>query len=242
MKKILFGIGLLAAAMVACLATMVVVVRMRGGLGPEQAGLAKVPLVGGLFPLREAPEEPTGEPEEAEGLEPGRELPFVRFGTEARLRRLAEQLTEKKSEYDAALMQLNRRERELESWEGQLQEERDTVLKKFTKRRQELESLREELNQRERELDAREIKLEQAEESNLKGAAEIYGKMAPDRAAEILTEMFVSDQKETVVKIIYLMNDRNAAKVLESLETPQMGAEITERLKHVIPAETQQGG
>jgi flagellar motility protein MotE (MotC chaperone) len=45
--------------------------------------------------------------------------------------------------------------------------------------------------------------------------------------------MYSSGQQDTVVKIIYLMQDRSAAKTLEAIADAKIGAAITQKLKQI---------
>jgi flagellar motility protein MotE (MotC chaperone) len=232
------------AALVVFLISLAVVVRTRGGLSPTHAQLADAPLLGALFPVKEEAEGVGAPAEGEEGgiLRPGRQVPFLRFGPEARLQKLAQELTAKKSEYDSLLRQVERRSRELDAWERQMKKERDDLLSVLRGQEEDLGALQQELARKEEQLAALQIAIEQAEEDNLKSTADIYGKMASERAAEILTQMYGDGEQETVVKIIYLMQDRSAAKLLESITDPKIGADITGRLKRITQTEQQTGG
>ena len=233
-KAILIG-GTVFLGIVAFMASLVVIINSRGGLGPSHAGLARVPVVGSLLNVRTAPEEEDQEAAaEARELPADRDVPFLRLGPEARLQTLAEELKVKKSEYELALSRLDRRSRQLDAWERQLKKERDELRQKFNQEKEDLARLRTEVDQRQTDLDALQIAIEQAEQSNLKKMAEIYSKMDSERASEILAEMYSTDQQETVVKIVYLMEGRSAAKVLAAITDSKVGADITEQLKRVM--------
>lgn len=229
MNKVLViaGVGLTAAVLFA--ATLIVAVRMRGGVSN---GLARVPLVGGLVASEAGAEGDTAAPAVAE--RPKREATFLRFGPEAKLDRLADELQAKQAEWDDALRELERRARELDAWERQVKEERDLLRTTFGKAQEQLAQQKDELARREADLAASQVALTQAEQANLKQTAGMFGKMDPQKAAEILTTMFGGGQSETVVKLFHLMTDRCAAKVMEAVVDPQMSAQITERLKQVV--------
>ena len=55
----------------------------------------------------------------------------------------------------------------------------------------------------------------------------------PEKAAELLTQLCADGKADTAVKILYLMQDRSAAKTLEAVKDPKTGADITERLQRV---------
>ncbi|MHC5033902.1 MAG: MotE family protein [Planctomycetota bacterium] len=242
MKKALIIGGIVVLAGALFLTSLVLVVRARGGVNESQ-GLASVPVIGGLVKA-----EPVAEPAPAEEVaqEPvpaagGGEATFLRFGPQARLERLADELRLKKSDYDDGLQEVERRMRELDAWERQLKEERDKLRAAFAAEKEDLIKLKDDLARQKAEQDARQILIETTEEGNLKKTAEIYGKMEAEKAAEILTEMYQGDQPETVVKIIYLMQDRSAAKTLAAITNAEISAEITEKIKR-IGQDVQQGG
>ncbi|MFO8006459.1 MAG: hypothetical protein R6V05_01845 [Candidatus Brocadiia bacterium] len=242
MKKVLIIAGVLVGAVLVFFVSAVVTVNVLGGLPPGQARLAEAPLVGGLLKVRQPAEEDTAEGEQAQGPQQpaGRRVPFLRFGPEARLNTLAQELEAKKKEYDSLLRKLERRGAELDAWEGQLEKEREAVRTRFVEERAALDELRAELDGRRRQLDALQVRISEAEESNLKKTADIYSKMSPQKAAQILAQLYGDGETETVVKIIYLMQDRSAAKALEAITDPKMSADITQRLKSIT--ETNQEG
>ncbi len=244
MKKVIIIAAVCVAGMGAFLAALVVVTNVRGGLDPSRAGLKKVPLIGALVKVKPTPTEVEAKRQEA--VAPAdKQVPngmsFLRFGAESRLTTLADELEAKKAEYDALLQESQRRARELEAWEKQLKVERDALRDKLEKEKEDLAAERTELDLKETELAAAQLKIDQNEAANLKATAAIYDKMAPEQAAAILTQMYSGDQQGTAVKIISLMQDRTAAKALESFTDAKVGAEITEQLQRIAKP-TKAGG
>ncbi len=119
--------------------------------------------------------------------------------------------------------------------------ERDALRTKMEKEKEDLAAERTELDQKETALAAAQLKVDQNEAANLKATAAIYDKMAPEQAAAILTQMYSGGQQGTAVKIISLMQDRTAAKTLESFTDAKIGAEITEQLQRIAKP-TKAGG
>ncbi len=243
MSKALIIAGALAAALLVFLGSLTVVVNTRGGL-PAESPVSAAPVLGRLFRTQPVsdPEDELDPEDEAVDLPAGRQAPFLSFGPEARLHQLAQELTVKKTEYDARLRTLERRERELQAWEQQVKRERDELRDNFRRQREELAGLREELVRRQAELEQLQIQFRSAEEANLRKTAEIYGRMDPERAADILGEMYADGKQETVVKIIYLMQDRSAAQTLAAFADARISAQITEQLRRVKEAQQQEGG
>ncbi len=240
MKKVILIAAALLGAGIVFLISLAMLVNARGGLPSERAGVAQLPLIGGLFEVQGS--EPEGPPPGPPDEEKPPRMSFLRYAPQARLQELAQELSVKRSEYDSRLLRLDRRDRELHVWEQQLEKERENLRKTFEARRRELARREEEISRRQAELQAFTIKLEEAEEKNLKTAAEIYGKMEPTRAADFFTEMYGAGQEDTVVKIVYLMRERDAAKVLGALQDATITADITERLKRVTRETEQEGG
>jgi flagellar motility protein MotE (MotC chaperone) len=244
MKKVAIIAGLVVVAIVLFLVSFAMVVKMRGGLGPSGAALARLPLVGGLFAMRPEPEtEEAAEPaaEQAEPLPGDRDMPYLRFGPPERLKRLVDELQTRQADLEMAERELERRSRELDAWERQLKTERDALRARFTAEKDELVRSTGELAQRQAALDARQVLVEQTEEANIKKTADIYSKMTPEKSSEVLAKMYSDGEQETVVKIIYMMQERSAAKTLEAMTDPQVSAEITQALKRV-GKEEQLGG
>ena len=231
MKKIVILSAVIIGSAAAFLAALVVLINSRGGLSPRYSGLRRAPLLGSLVKIQTT-EKPDIDQALAAGTS-GSEVPYLRFAPKEGLPRLARELEAKRAEYEALLRQLKRRQRELDGWERQLKVERDKLRERFSREKEQLAATRQELEMERQELEAFRIEIEEAEEANLAATASIYDRMASERAANILMEMYTGGQQETVVKIVYLMQDRTAAKTLEAFADPKIGAQITERLQRV---------
>ena len=243
MKKwIIIGAAVPVAGIV-FIAALVMIVNSRGGLDASRAGIKKVPLLGALIKVKEPPKTAADakkeEPAPDAAAPPGQDLPFMRFGAQSQLAVLVQELEAKKAEYEALLLQAQRRTRELDAWEKQLALERDTLREKLDKEKQDLTAQRQNLDQKTAALATLQLQIQTTEEANLKSTAGIYDKMSPEQAAAILTQMYASGQQDNVVKLISLMQDRSAAKMLEAFTDPKIGAQITAQLQHVgKPAKT----
>ena len=236
MKKWIIIAAAVPVAGVAFMVALVVLINARGGLDASRAGIKNVPVIGALIKVKE----PVATAEAAQAAaapDPaapdGGDLSFMRFGAESQLAVLVQELGSKKAEYDALLLQAQRRGRELDAWEKQLKVERDAVRDSFEKEKTDLTTQRQQLEQKLSSLTTLQLQIKTTEEANLKATAGIYDKMASEQAAAILTQMYTSGQTDNVVKIISLMQDRSAAKMLEAFTDPKIGAQITEQLQHV---------
>jgi flagellar motility protein MotE (MotC chaperone) len=234
-KWIIIGAAVPVAGIV-FLAALVMIINSRGGLDPSHAGIKKVPVIGALVKVKEPPKAADAKPAEPapDAAAPaGGDLPFMRFGAQSQLAVLVQELEAKKAEYEALLLQAQRRTRELDAWEKQIAVERDTLRDKLEKEKQDLTAQRQDLDQKTAALATLQLQIKSTEEANLKSTAGIYDKMSPEQAAAILTQMCVAGKQDNVVKIMSLMQDRSAAKTLESFTDPKIGAQITEALQHV---------
>jgi flagellar motility protein MotE (MotC chaperone) len=235
-KPIIIAAAVLVGG-VAFMVALIAVVNARGGLDPAHPGLSRVPLLGALVKVRQpAPEQ--GPQQQAPAAQAGAagagDMSFLRFGSESRLTELAQELEAKKAEYDSLIRQTQRRTRELEAWEKQITVERDALRDKFEAEKKDLATQSQQLAQKDAVLSALQLKIDDDEAANLKVTAGIYDKMDPEQAAKILTQMCSSGKEDNAVKIISLMEDRSAAKTLESFTDAKLSAQITEQLRRIV--------
>jgi flagellar motility protein MotE (MotC chaperone) len=244
-KKAIIIPAAVAAAGAVFVAALILVTNMRGGLDASHAGIKKLPLLGALVKVKQVgPEQAAAghdaRPGQKEGgaaqtpVQSAADMAFLRFGPQANLAQLTQELEAKKAEYDSLQQEAVRRGRELDAWQQQLKVERDALMQKFQKEKEDLAAQRLELDQKEKSLAALQLKIEDNESANLKATAGIYDKMEPEQAASILSQMYSGGQQDGVVKIISLMQDRTAAKALGSFPDAKTGAQITEQLQHVV--------
>ncbi len=75
------------------------------------------------------------------------------------------------------------------------------------------------------------------EERNLKRMASVYDTMAPEITSEIFRQLAEDGSTETVLRLLSLMKERQAGKVLTELSksAPQLSAELTEKLRLLKP-------
>ena len=75
------------------------------------------------------------------------------------------------------------------------------------------------------------VQLEGLEQGNLKKIADMYDSMAPESAAKILQQLAETGKMDTAVKMLGLMKERQAAKVLAELSDPALAAQLLDKLK-----------
>lgn len=77
------------------------------------------------------------------------------------------------------------------------------------------------------------IRINREEAANLKKIAARYEKIDSATGAEILMAMCANDQHADAVKILYLMSERAAAKVLVEVTDRKLAAELLTRMKRI---------
>jgi flagellar motility protein MotE (MotC chaperone) len=101
---------------------------------------------------------------------------------------------------------------------------------KLEQRFTELEQQRQATSQQVSDLEKRQVNLEGTEKKNVEKMGDIYNSMAPESAAKILVQLANGGNMETAVKLLGVMKERQAAKVLAELPEP-MAAQMLEKLK-----------
>ena len=71
------------------------------------------------------------------------------------------------------------------------------------------------------------------EEANVKELSELLGGIAEDKAAEMLKELMQRGDMTLALKLLSTMEQRDAAKVLDSIDDPVLLADITERFREL---------
>ncbi len=145
------------------------------------------------------------------------------------------QLDELIREVRVKLAECKQHEAALEEREGRLAIAQEQ-LKKQTK---ELENLQIQLlaplaaiKDEQEKLQKARVQVAQDEKVNLKRTASIYEKMDAASGGKILTGM-CEQQMDDVVKILFYMTERSAAKILGEMPDKTLAARLTERLKRV---------
>lgn len=135
-------------------------------------------------------------------------------------------------ELDQLLAELKREKEALAEKEKQLQ---DLALR-LQSERQELNQITQLVQTLQAEFDLNVIRVQEQEGANLRKLAKVYAAMAPDNAVPILKQM----DEPTLVKLLALMKDAEAAIVLEALgrsseADAKRAAELSERLRLFLP-------
>jgi hypothetical protein len=253
MKKLMLIGGLATLCPVLFLGSLLVFVRMRGGISADSA-LTRLPLLGALMPTQQEPYDAAEHG--ADGAVPGpagqaaREVAFLRHGEYAQIRNITADLSTRQAQLDEKERRLQLRERQLEVMATQLKHEADELRRRMEEEREKLarerlalDARRNVLEDKATELAKKEMIIRANELAGMTTLSEAIGSgMTPEAAAKMLVESYTNPQipegKNTVVKVLSLMEARRAGKILEAiLATEQVGpkiaAEIAEELKKV---------
>lgn len=244
-RTIIIAIVVLAALFM-FVASLVVGINIQGGLPPSYSELAEIPVLGELIRIQEADEDAgeEGDSEEQEGRADADgskgDASLFDMAVEERLEVMSEELEQKRKELNAKEKKLRRREREIEGWRKEFARSRERAFETLEEKEKELEQKEEELEAAREKFEEKTIELDRQKESNLEKTAGVFGRMKADQAAELLTEMYNERGPDNVVKIIYLMQDRNAAKIMDAMPDGDVGADIADRLSYVTRDEDEE--
>jgi len=149
----------------------------------------------------------------------------------------------REKELDELVKELRQRMDLCRQKEIELQQEEkrmDMARRQLRRQAQELETLRIQLvaplarlKEAQAEMRRTRVLLGKQEQANLKKMAARYEKMKSEAAAEIMTEMCRNNQVDDPVKILFLMSERSAAKVLAAMTDRKLAARLLERMKRI---------
>lgn len=167
-----------------------------------------------------------GEPVAAE---PGEGAAPALGAKEKELDELIKAVREKSEELQKRQEKIAQRERRMAIVQGQMKEQAG-----------ELESLRlslvtplARLKEAKDQLDRARVVIQAEEKENLKRSAKIYETMDAERSALIMAEMCATNQDDDVVRILYLMSERTAGKILQGLPDKTLAARLVMKIKKV---------
>lgn len=226
-----------AVALVALAGFFILGINIRGGLPQSMAGLAEFPVLNRLLKAR--PE--TDEGGAARAGEAPADSSLASMLDFDNIHRLGEELERVIGNYRRFDLELDRKARELYAWEERLGEHRDELLLEYSEKLENLKELEANIRKQKKELEEMKIVIDRREAHNLRKAADIYASMDPRRAAALLETMYSDGQRDTVVKIVYLMRERSAAQALGAMAEAGVAAEITEKLSLIEMNEDAEG-
>jgi flagellar motility protein MotE (MotC chaperone) len=155
--------------------------------------------------------------------------------TERQLQHLIYDIREKMREY-------NTRQKELDEEAKRIQIARQSLeqdVEQLNQLREKLDTTLAALKEKEINIQNTLIAIDEVERGNLQRLATTYDRMDPEQAGKIMMSMAAGNQLQDVVKILYYMNDRNAARVLGAISAtrPDVAGVLSLQLKRV-----QEGG
>lgn len=238
MKKILAGLAIFSIFSGVLVGSLILGINVSGGLPSSQKHLAELPLVGDLVRVNDPPDAEPAPVKESNTADkpasPTKEAPsLLDLAPKKRLEKLCREVERKAENLEEQQRALDRQTVELETWEEELTRTREEVLKKLQAEKQRLTQVREEVDAARKDLEERRVEMEETKRDNLEKTASIFGRMDAQRGARILAKMYESGEEETVVTILYLMRDRNAANILNAFTDVEVGAKLTQRLSYV---------
>jgi len=176
-----------------------------------------------------APQVPSEARANADDTDPNAVAPVKLSLQERDLDELVRNLRQRIADCRAQAQQLSEREKQISIVQDQL-----------NRQAQELEDLRVKaaaalvaLRQEKEAMEAEKVKITAEGRVNLKKTAAIYEKMDAIAGGKILADMCLESNEDSVVRILYYMSDRSAAKVIEALEDKKLAARLCDKIKHI---------
>ncbi len=155
--------------------------------------------------------------------------------TERQLQHLIYDVREKMREYDTRQKKLDDEAQRIHIARQSLEED----IERLNQLREKLDGSLAALKEREDRIQNILIQIEDVERGNLQRLATTYDRMDVEQAGRIMMSMAANNQLQDVVKILYYMNDRNAARLLGEIGStrPEVAGVLSMQLKRV-----QEGG
>lgn len=155
--------------------------------------------------------------------------------TERQLQHLIYDVREKMREY-------NLREREQAAESARIELARKSLqddIEQLNQLREQLDIKLASLKEKEEQIQKTVFEIEGIERANLQRLAATYDRMDAAQAGRIMVTMAANNQLQDVVKILYYMNDRNAARVLGEIGAtqPEVAGVLSLQLKRVKEGE-----
>lgn len=182
-------------------------------------------LSGKSKPVEHAASRPAGEMLPG-ALEPG--LPNL-AAREKELDELIKAVRERTDDIEKRQEKVLQRERRLAILQGQIKEQAA-----------ELEGLRMQLvtplsrlKEAKDQLDRTRVVIATEEKDNLKRVAKIYETMDPAKSGQSVVEMCGSNQEDDAARILYMMSERSAGKVLAELGDKGLAAKLVMKIKKI---------
>jgi flagellar motility protein MotE (MotC chaperone) len=156
----------------------------------------------------------------------------------AAVREREEQLISRKKQVELIQEDIRGERSALDELRSQVKAELDTLneaIQGVEKQRSSLDEERQKMSKNTQDMESRIVQMQKDEQDNLKKMSGMYNSMSPESAAKILQNLADTGKMDTAVKVLSLMQDRQAAKVLAELSGSDGGlaAQLIEKLKGV---------
>ena len=236
MKKALMAIGMVLAVAACVFGGVLAGARLGGGV-PAGSFLADVPGVSRLVGTRQAGgDEEKGQKKTSEKTADsaeGRRMSYLEMAPRKALKDMVQDLEERVQEVNNREERLARRKEELKAWKKALKKKRKKLTSLAEKKKKQLTKLKKKIERQRQKLKDQKIAMSRRRQENLEKAANIYNRMDAARAAATHSRLYKQGKEDTVVQIVYLMKDRNAAEVLGAMQDEKVSVEITRKIAHV---------
>lgn len=161
----------------------------------------------------------------------------------AAVREREEQLAARKKQIELIQEDIRGERTALDELRTQVKNEMEALneaIQGVEKQRSSLDEERQKITKNTQEMESRVLQLQKEEQDNLKKMSGMYNSMSPENAAKILQSLADTGKMDTAVKVLGLMQDRQAAKVLAELSDAGLAAQLIEKLKGLrrVPANT----
>jgi len=167
------------------------------------------------------------------GMEEGAQVVVPRSLRDEQVDMLARQLRDQMAQYEEREGDLEKREEMAAAVRRQMDDDTKHLNELLARVTKALTKLKEERTQVEKE----QLLMSKLEQTNLGRLASYYDKMDAASASRILSAMYMGEEGETAIKILYLMSERTAAKVLQEVGDAEVAAAMTTDFKHVKQGE-----
>ncbi len=175
------------------------------------------------------PRSPSEPKASADGTDPNA-ISLVQLSLQERdLDDLVRNLRQRIADCRAQAQQLNEREKQIRIVQDQLARQAQELEDLRVKAAAALATLREEKEA----MQAERVKIAAADRVNLKKTAAIYEKMDATAGGKIMADMCLQNNEDSVVRILYYMSERSAAKAIEALEDKKLAARLCGKMKLV---------
>jgi len=194
------------------------------------AALSFAVALGASFLLTATPQNKAPIRQAGAGAPDANEAPPVKLSLQEQdFDELVRSLRQRIADCRAQTQQLNEREKQIRIVQEQLARQAQDLEDLRVKAASALAALRQERAA----MEADRVHIEAEDRTNLKKTAAIYEKMDAAAGGKILSDMCSQNNEDAVVRILYYMSERSAAKTIESFADKKLAARLCDKIKRV---------